>query len=204
MKSLGSIMTILQKELREFVRDRRTLMLALVLGPLLTPALFLGILSLAESRAKSQIEKPLSVPMVGVEHAPNLVAWLAGQGIKRKAFEGDLDTAIRTQVEDVYIRIGDDFRKDWREGAPALVEIVHDSTRQDSEIPVRRIEDALQRYGQQVGALRLLARGVNPGVAAPLAVSHKDLSTPEARRVAWAWRARARATGVRAHPRSCR
>jgi len=47
MKSLGSIKTILQKELREFVRDRRTLMLALVLGPLLTPAIMLGILSLA-------------------------------------------------------------------------------------------------------------------------------------------------------------
>ena len=37
-------------------------------------------------------------------------------------------------------------------------------------------------YGQQVGALRLLARGMNPSVAAPLAVAHKDLSTPEARR----------------------
>ena len=94
MKSLGSIKTILQKELREFVRDRRTLMLALVLGPLLTPAIMLGILSLAESRAKSQIEKPLDVPMVGAERAPNMVAWLAGQGIHRKAFQGDLDAAV--------------------------------------------------------------------------------------------------------------
>jgi len=182
MKSMHSIRTIVLKELLEFVRDRRTLMLALVLGPLLTPAIMLGILTLAETRAKSQIEKPLEVPMVGVERAPNLVAWLAGQGIHRKQFQGDLDTAIRTQVEDVYLRIGDDFAKDWHEGAPALVEIVHDSTRQDSEIPVRRIENALTVYGQQVGALRLLARGMNPGVAAPLAVAHKDLSTPEARR----------------------
>jgi sodium transport system permease protein len=179
---MKSLLTILKKELLEFVRDRRTLALTLVLGPLLTPAIMLGILTLAESRAKSQIEKPLDVPMVGVEHAPNLVAWLAGQGIHRKKFAGDLDTAIRNQIEDVYIRIGDEFGKDWLEGQPALVEIVHDSTRQDSDIPVRRIEDALQRYGQQVGALRLLARGLNPGVAAPLAVTHKDLSTPEARR----------------------
>ena len=182
MKAMNSVRTILMKELREFVRDRRTLLLALVLGPLLTPAIMLGILTLAETRAKSQIEKPLEVPMVGVENAPNLVAWLAGQGIHRKAFEGDLDTAIRTQVEDVYLRIGKDFAKAWHEGSPALVEIVHDSTRQDSDIPVRRIETALTVYGQQVGALRLLARGMNPGVAAPLAVAHKDLSTPEARR----------------------
>src|SRR5687768_17746410 len=95
---LSYVKTILQKELQEFVRDRRTLMLALVLGPLLTPAIMLGIFALAESRAKSQIEKPLEIPMVGVEHAPNMVQWLAGQGIRRKSFEGDLDTAIRTQV----------------------------------------------------------------------------------------------------------
>ena len=119
MKSIHSIRTILMKELREFVRDKRTLLLALVLGPLITPAIMLGILTLAESRAKSQIEKPLEVAMVGVEHAPNLVKWLAGQGIRRKAFDGDLDTAIRTQAEDVYLRIGEDFEKDWREGSPA-------------------------------------------------------------------------------------
>lgn len=174
--------TILLKELREFVRDRRTLLLVLVLGPLLVPAIMLGILSLAETRAKSQIEKPLEIAMVGDEHAPNLVAWLAGQGIREKQVAGDLDAAIRDQSEDVYLKIGENFAKDWRAGTPALVEIVHDSTRQDAEIPVRRIEDALSRYRQQVGALRLLARGIDPGVGAPLAVSHKDLSTPEARR----------------------
>ena len=86
---MSSIRTILMKELREFVRDKRTLLLALVLGPLITPAIMLGILTLAESRAKSQIEKPLEVPMVGVERAPNLVAWLAGQGIHRHVLAVD-------------------------------------------------------------------------------------------------------------------
>src|SRR3546814_19576497 len=63
-----------------------------------------------------------------------------------------------------------------------LWETVHDSTRQDSAIPGRRIENARQRYGQHVVALRLLARGINPAVAAPLSVAHTDLSTPEDRR----------------------
>ncbi len=179
---MKSMFTVWWKELLELSRDRRTLMLALVMGPLLAPALFVGLLTLAESRAKDQMEKPLSVAMVGAEQAPNLVAWLAGQGIQRKDFKGDPDAAIRSQAEDVYLKIGGDYAKQWREGAPALVEIVHDSTRQDAEVPVRRLENALARYGQQVGALRLLSRGINPSVAAPLAVSHKDLSTPESRK----------------------
>jgi sodium transport system permease protein len=179
---MKATLTVWRKELREFFRDRRTMLLALVMSPLLTPALLLGILTLAQHRAQSQIEKPLKIAIVGAERAPNLVAWLAGQGIEKKNVAGDPDAAIRAQNEDVYLKIGDDFAKNWRAGTPALIEIVHDSTRQDADIPVKRLESALQRYGQQVGALRLLARGINPGVAAPLAVSHKDLSTPEARK----------------------
>jgi len=179
---IASLWTVMKKELRELSRDRRTLVLALVMGPLLTPALILGMGAMAESRAKSQIEKPLAIAMIGAERAPNLVAWLGGQGISRKVLAGDPDEAIRDQDEDVYLRIEKDYGAHWRDGTPALVEIVHDSTRQDADIPVKRVEAALNQYRQLTGALRLLARGINPGVAAPLAVAHKDLSTPEARK----------------------
>ena len=179
---MRALWTVMKKELREASRDRRTLMVSLIFGPLLTPALFLGMSAMAEKRAKSQIEKPLSIAIVGADRAPNLVEWLAGQGIARKTLTKDPDSAIRDQDEDVYLKIENDFGKHWREGAPALVEIVHDSTRQDADIPVKRVENALEQYRSLTGALRLLARGINPGIAAPLAVSHKDLSTPEARK----------------------
>ncbi|MFC7301038.1 ABC transporter permease [Cognatiluteimonas weifangensis] len=177
---MKALWIVWKKELRELLRDRRTLALTLLLGPLLGPLLFLGMATIGESKAKEQMEKPLAIAIVGAEHAPNLVAWLAGQGITHKQV-ADPDAAIRAQDEDVYLRIGDDYASHWREGTPALVEIVHDSTRQDAEIPAKRLETVLGLYSQQVGALRLLARGVNPGVAAPLTVSRKDLSTPEAR-----------------------
>jgi len=179
--AMKSMLTVLLKELRELSRDRRTLMLALMM-PLLFPVLIIGMGTLAEHRAKGQLEKDLRIAMVGAEHAPNLVAWLAGQGIGRKTLGKDPDAAIRDQDEDVYLRIEPDFGKHWREGTPALVEIVHDSTRQDAGIPVNRVENALQLYRQQAGALRLLARGINPAVATPLSVAHTDLATPEARK----------------------
>ena len=178
MKTLA---TVLMKELRELSRDRKTLMLALLLSPLLGPILMLGIQQMGESKAKSEMEKPLAVAIVGAERAPNLVAWLAGQGIARKQV-ADPDAAIRSQDEDVYIRIDEEYAGSWKKGQPALVEVVSDSTRQDAAIPVARVQSALKLYGQQVGALRLLARGINPGVASPLAVADKDLSLPEARK----------------------
>lgn len=178
---MKTLMTVLMKELRELSRDRKTLMLALLFSPLLGPILMLGMQQLGESKAKSEMEKPLAVAIVGAERAPNLVAWLAGQGIARKQV-ADPDAAIRSQDEDVYIRIDEEYAENWKDGQPALVEVVSDSTRQDAAIPVARVRSALKLYGQQVGALRLLARGVNPGVASPLAVADKDLSLPEARK----------------------
>jgi sodium transport system permease protein len=178
---MKNMLTVLFKELRELSRDRRTLMLALLFSPLLGPILMIGMQQMGESKAKSEMEKPLAIAMAGAERAPNLVAWLAGQGIARKQV-ADPDAAIRAQDEDVYIRIDDKFDEHWAKGEPALVEVVSDSTRQDAAIPVARVQSALKLYGQQVGALRLLARGINPGVASPLAVADKDLSLPEARK----------------------
>lgn len=178
---MNTLLTVWLKELREFFRDRRTMMIALVYGPLLMPALMIGMMTMGENRARSQADKPLDIAIVGAEHAPNLVAWLAGRGINRKDI-ADPDAAIRSQEADAYLRIGDDFAGKWRAGRPALVEVVYDSSRRDSAIPVSRIEAALASYSSSAGSLRLLARGVSPGVVVPLAVSRKDLATAEARR----------------------
>lgn len=177
---MKALLVVWKKELLELVRDRRTLALTLLFAPLLGPLLFLGLATIGESKAKEQMEKPMSIAITGAERAPNLVAWLASQGVGRKDV-ADPDASIRTQEEDVYLRVGDDYAKSWRDGKPALVEVVHDSTRHDADIPAKRLEALLGQYNQQVGALRLLARGINPGVATPMAVSRKDLSTPEAR-----------------------
>lgn len=182
MNVFRTVMTVMRKELKDLARDRRTLALALFLGPLLYPALMLGMGSLAEKRAKTQIDKVLEIPVVGAEHAPNLIAFLDSNGLKAIAPPKDLTAAIRKQEVDVALRIGPDFAKDWRAGKPALVEILKDSTRRDAEIPSRRLEAALGAYSQQAGALRLLARGLDASVAKPVNVGLQDLATVEAKR----------------------
>jgi sodium transport system permease protein len=182
MKTLATMWAVMRKELRDIARDRRTLALALLLGPLLYPALMLGMGALAENRAKTQLDKVLEVPVVGAERAPNLVAFLATHSIKASKPPADLDAAIVRQDIDVALRIGDDYAAQWREGRPALVEIVQDSTRRDAEIPSRRLRAALDAYGQQVGTLRLLARGVSPTVARPMSIGSRDLATEQAKR----------------------
>ncbi len=181
MNVFRTVFTVMRKELRELARDRRTLALSLLLTPLLYPALILGMGYLTENRVRTQVDKTLEVPMLGAEHAPNLVKFLASNGIRQAAPPADLDAAIRAQDVDVALRIAPSFGEDWRNGRPALVEIIRDSTRRDAEIPTGRLQAALSAYSQQVAALRMYARGIDASVARPVNIGLQDLATPEAK-----------------------
>ena len=178
---MSALMTVFKKELRDMFRDRRTVMISLVFGTLLGPLLMFGMLKLIVNRASTQQEKPLVLPVVGADHAPNLVNWLRGQNIVIKPAPKNIDAAIANQSEDVILRISPDFGTQWRKSLPAKVELIHDSTRQDASIPVDRIESLLQNYGKTVGTLRLLARGVSPTAMQSLQIAHRDLATPQSR-----------------------
>ncbi|RPE80112.1 ABC transporter permease [Vulcaniibacterium tengchongense] len=178
----SAVWTVMRKELRDIGRDRRTLALALLLGPLLYPVLMIGIGALAEGRARTQLDKTLELPVAGREHAPNLVAFLATQGIRAVDAPADLDAAVARQDADVGLRIDPGYAEAWRAGRPALVEVVHDSTRRNAEIPVLRVRRALEGYRDQVGALRLLVRGLDPGLTRALAVGSRDVASADAKR----------------------
>jgi sodium transport system permease protein len=176
-----AMVVVMLKELVDLFRDRRTVAISLLFGPLLMPALILGLGKLVSNRISTQLEQSLTVPVIGAEHAPNLVAWLEGQNIVVAPAPTDPDAAIRSQAEDVILRISPDYAGQWRGSMPASVEILHDSTRQDSRIPVQRLEGLLENYSANVGALRLLARGVSPAATQALRIGHRDLATPESR-----------------------
>lgn len=173
---------VMKKELRDISRDRRTLALALLLGPVLYPVMMLGIGSLAEKRARTELDRVLEVPVAGIERAPNLVAFLATQGIKATPAPADLDAAVARQDKDVGLRIDSAFGEDWHAGRPAVVEVVVDSTARNGEIPAQRVRMALKAYSEQMGALRLLARGIDPSVTRAVNVGEHDVASEAAKR----------------------
>ena len=182
MNALATVWIVPCKELRDIGRDRRTLGLTLLMGPLLIPLLVVGMGMLAEKKARTQIEKELEVPTIGIERAPNLVAFLATQGIRAVPAPDNLEQSVRDQKVDVGLYISETYAEDWRAGRPALVEVVVDSTQRESQIPSKRVRAALSAYGGQVGALRLLARGMDASVAQALNPGTRDVATVEARR----------------------
>jgi sodium transport system permease protein len=182
MSAFRSLWTVTRKELRDLFRDRRTVMIALLMGPLLFPALILGVGMMAEKRARTQLESTLELPVIGAEHAPNLVQWLESQNIVRKPAPKDPDRDVREQTYDIVLRITPDYAHDWRESRGAGVELIYDSSRQDSRIPVERLRMALDQYSRTVGVLRGIHRGVSPQLGQAVQVAQRDVASPEAKR----------------------
>jgi sodium transport system permease protein len=179
---MRTLITVMIKELTETFRDRKIIINGLLMVPLLVPVLILGMGALAQSRAEIQLESELSLPVLGADYAPNLVAYLSTQNIRIEPPPADVEALISNQERDVILRIDESYADDWRQSRAATVEILFDSSRQDAQIPVRRVERALEGYSRQAGAVRLIARGVDPALNQAVQVTYRDLATDEARR----------------------
>jgi len=178
MSGLG---TVYKKEVRENLRDRRSLFNSVLLGPILFPILFIGLAYFASSKQQESVEKVLEVPVVGTEHAPNLVTFLEQQGVIIQAAPDDPEASVKSQEVQVIIRIPEEFGEQWKTGKPAVVELIADPSRRESNIPMQRVRGLLNAYGAQIGQFRLQLRGVSPTIRTPIMIKDVDLSTPQSR-----------------------
>ena len=173
---------VLRKELLDAFRDRRMVFIALVVMPLAMPLILAGMGALGTQRQAEKLEGTLALPVIGAEHAPNLMAWLRSNDVRIEPAPSDAVAAVRRQEHEVVLLIDPEYEADWRAGRPAGVELVFDSSRPlQSGTTVARLRALLGAYGQQVGTLRLITRGVHPSVAQPLRVGDRDVATPESR-----------------------
>ena len=167
---------VCRKELRDSLRDRRSLLSAL-LFPLVGPALVAGILTFVVARESP--ERQLELPVAGREHAPELVRYLEEHGVAVQEAPDDVSRAVRDGDAQVVLVITERYGEAFRAATPAPVEIVVDSSRSAASSTERRVRDLVRAYGGSIGALRLVARGVHPEVAEAVRVTEVDLATPQ-------------------------
>jgi sodium transport system permease protein len=181
-----AVLTVLRKELRENLRDRRTLLSALLFGAVLMPALVSLMVHAMVSRSQSQDNKPVQLAVVHGERAPNLLANLRQYRIEVVGV--DLDDAaareaVRHQVHRIVLTIPDNYASQLAAGLPAPVFLYSDSSDATGANDVGRVRAILGQYATQIARLRLMARGVDPMVLSAIAVQDRDVATPTSRSV---------------------
>ena len=179
----GAFLTVFLKEVKENLRDRRTLMSAFLTGPLIGPVLFVLLINMTLNRELDKAEKPLPVPVIGAEYAPNLLDALREGGVVIKPAVAEPTKTVHDQDADVVLRIAPDYGTAWRKGESGQVELFYDSSRRDTNSSVQRVSSLVSAYARQQGAMRLVARGLSPSTAWPLQVAERDQATPQSRAV---------------------
>jgi sodium transport system permease protein len=181
---MRTLITVFSKEFVDNFRDRRTLVTALLMGPLLGPILFAFIINLSIERSLSDADSTMPLPVMGAEHAPNLMRFLESRNIEIVDGPADRDAAVdavKTGALDVVVLIPIEFGEQLREGSPARVELILDQANTEAERDARRARNAMRAYNQQLATLRLVGRGVSPLILQAVTVDEIDVSTPSGR-----------------------
>ena len=181
---MKTIRTVFLKELLDNFRDRRTLVSAILMGPLFGPILFAFVINLSVERSLENADKPLDLPVIGREHAPNLITYLESQNINidggPEGREAAIDAVCFGEL-DVVVIIDEDFGENLARMVPATVEVITDQANTTAERETRRVTRALHGYSQEIAAMRMTVRGVSPLIMRPLNVDEVDVSTPSGR-----------------------
>jgi sodium transport system permease protein len=177
-------MIVLRKELRETLRDRRTLSM-LALFTLMYPLMLGVVLHQQIERATRPEREGVEVAVIGAAQAPTLMAQLAEKNITVRRV-GPMDEAaigelLRARRAVALLRLSDRFAADYQAMRPARIELWFDSAADLDEARQRDIEDVLRAYGSNVASARLLAHGVSPATLAPIQVQRYDTGTNASR-----------------------
>jgi sodium transport system permease protein len=182
---IAAAWTVLQKELRDALRDRRTL-LAIVLSSVAVGPLVLVLLSTLvagiEERAESR-----EIVVAGIEHAPTLQNYLLRQTYRIRAAPPQFEQQLQSkQLGEPVLVIGPDFEAELARGEAPRVELVLSSANPRAMAGASRASRLLQGFAQEQAMLRLAWRGVSPAALQAVEVDERDLASPAARAAQWA------------------
>ncbi|MDH3418536.1 MAG: ABC transporter permease subunit [Gammaproteobacteria bacterium] len=181
------ILVVCRKEVLENGRDRRTVFSTLFFGPLFAPALFAVLINVMLSQALSSMDEVMELPIIGAEHAPNLVGFLRRYGLE-PADDGpasleDARAAVARGQHDIALAVAPDYAQAFRNGDDARVTLIVDRSETGATAASQRVRTVLDAYANQIGMLRLQARGLNPAVLRAVTIDELDVSTAAARSV---------------------
>ncbi|GAC1303824.1 MAG: ABC transporter permease [Steroidobacteraceae bacterium] len=184
---MNTWLTVFAKEFVDNLRDRRTLLSALLFGPLFGPVLFGVMVTKMLDQSLVDADRSIVLTTSGVDRAPGLAEFLQAHGVELR------DAALTEQTARAKIRRGDaqvilmvpvEYAPRLRSALPAPLLLLADSADSQTRKIADRARLLLAAYGNGIAQRRLQLRGVSPLVVMPIAVNELDVATPTGRAVA--------------------
>jgi len=163
------------KELKDALRDRRTLMTVLLSSVAIGPLVLMAVSALVaniEKRAEARV-----VVVQGIERAPTLLNYLQRQTYTVKEAPPDWERQLKdSKLGDPVLVVPAGFEADLARGEPPVLELVGSSGNQRAQSATGSVLRLLRGFNQEQATLRLALRGVSVAALEATRVEERDLA----------------------------
>ncbi len=164
---------VLEKELRDHARDRRSLFLALVY-PLLGPVLLGVLLDMSSGGGRVAADGAVEVAAIGIGHAPALAAALEARGIRLRPAPPDPQAAVRAGYEPLILVIPPHAAGRER----FTVTMIVDANRLAAGSTILRVAEAIAGYGREISHREIDVLGLDRDILQPITLERLNVGRP--------------------------
>ncbi|MBA4136898.1 MAG: hypothetical protein C0518_06235 [Opitutus sp.] len=176
----NNILTVYFKELRDSLRDRRTLMSMIVVPTLVMPILVFGVGTIMSKVIKKARDEATTMVIVGGADSPAVVAALkADKRFKVVANDGNYRAAISDKKIRVAVDIPEGFEAALKAGAPKVVTLFHYEGELKSGIGVSAVDRFFRDLRDKTVEARLAERSLPVDLVNPFEVKRENVAPPE-------------------------
>ena len=174
------IITVYLKELKDSLRDRRTLISMIVIPTFLMPIIMFGIGTVMSKVIKQAQEEATSLVIIGGTDSPGIVAGLKADPKFRVV---DLKEDYKKLVSEKRIRLAVEipagFEAALKGGEPKTVMLYHYEGEMKSSMGVGEVERFFRDLRDKTIEGRLTERGLTPGLIKPFETKRQNVAPPE-------------------------
>lgn len=172
------IQVVLKKELRETIRDRRSLYSSLLM-PVLGAGLVFFLVNKIGDRASET--KALDLHVQGAKYAPRLIKRLERAHLKIHTAPQNPVNALKDQSISALLIIPSSYDQDLATSTSVPIELKGDLSNSIAAQTVARAKSVIAGYGAQIASFRVAARGVAMRLMRPFDLNTVDLASEDQR-----------------------
>lgn len=168
------------KELRDTVRDRKTLLSMVIMPLLLMPAVIIGMSRYTAWQQAQAAEKPIKIGLVETESVPALRELLrTTPKLDISNLTGDPKIAITDKTVDAVLIIPAGTNAKLAAAEPIALPLLSKSTNTQSPIATSRVSSVVASFSTAVTTQRFAAAGINPSIISPITIAPEDISSQQ-------------------------
>jgi sodium transport system permease protein len=174
---------VFRKELKDILRDRRTIMFMIVIPMILFPMLFKVMFSVEKSQSDKEHAKRLRVAVVSQGNATRFVEMLRARGdlkLSTTVPSDSISALIRADSLDGAFVVASAFDDSIAEMKPGRVDFYFKST-DDREIVQRRLRETVDKYEHELLEQRFGRLEMNPSIVDAVDLQTHNVASMEER-----------------------